>query len=74
MAHTCHWPGCEKHVPPAMWGCRIHWFTLPKFLRDKVWATYVPGQEITKTPSENYLKVANEVQQWIVGYKIKRGE
>lgn len=74
MTHTCHWPGCAKNVPPAMWGCRIHWFTLPKFLRDKVWTTYIPGQEITKTPSPAYLKVANEVQEWIIGYKIKRGE
>jgi len=18
--HHCHWPGCDKQVPPAMWG------------------------------------------------------
>lgn len=22
--HTCHWPGCNRHVPPAMWGCSKH--------------------------------------------------
>lgn len=65
MAHHCHWPNCSVEVPPAMWGCRKHWYTLPKFLRDKVWAAYVPGQEITKTPSEEYLAVADEVQVWI---------
>ena len=68
MGHKCHWPGCNKEVPPAMWGCKPHWFALPKQLRDKVWAAYVPGQEITKTPSAKYIAVANEVQDWIKDY------
>jgi hypothetical protein len=63
--HTCHWPGCEKQVPPAMWGCKPHWFKLPKHLRDSVWLAYEPGQEITLTPSAEYLEVAREVQDWI---------
>lgn len=64
-AHTCHWPSCNKQVPPAMWGCAPHWFRLPKALRDRVWATYRPGQEISLDPSAAYLAVANEVQGWI---------
>lgn len=63
--HHCHWPGCEKQVPPAMWGCSAHWFTLPAALRSKVWATYRPGQEVTMTPSEAYVEVAKQVQAWI---------
>lgn len=65
MPHTCHWPGCEKHVPPSLWGCKEHWFTLPKSLRDRLWAVYVPGQEITKTPSDEYLEVAMDIKRWI---------
>ena len=52
-------------VPPKMWGCRPHWYKLPKTLRAKVWAAYVPGQEIAKTPSPEYVEVAREVQRWI---------
>ena len=63
--HHCHWPGCEKQVPPAMWGCKQHWFALPQGLRNRIWATYKPGQEKTMTPSPQYLAVADEVQQWI---------
>lgn len=63
--HTCHWPGCQKQVPPAMWGCIVHWRKLPQWLRNKVWDAYVPGQEKTLTPSEKYLTVAAEVEQWI---------
>lgn len=63
--HTCHWPGCGTQVPPAMWGCKPHWFRLPKLLRDRIWATYVPGQEIDMTPSPEYLAAALAVQNWI---------
>lgn len=63
--HTCHWPNCDQQVPPAMWGCRPHWYRLPRGLRSKVWAAYVPGQERTLTPSSDYLAVAREVQTWI---------
>lgn len=63
--HNCHWPGCAEQVPPAMWGCKRHWYQLPKALRDKVWATYRIGQEETGAPSRAYLTVATEVQRWI---------
>jgi hypothetical protein len=48
-----------------MWGCYPCWQKLPQRLKNKIWAAYVPGQEKTFTPSEEYLKVAKEVQGWI---------
>lgn len=64
--HHCHWPGCNKAVPPAKWGCAQHWFKLPKHLRDAIWRTFRPGQEISKTPSREYVAVAMRVQNWIL--------
>lgn len=64
MVHKCHWPTCNEPVPPRLWGCKKHWSELPKHLRDKIWATYKPGQEITKTPSKAYIKVALEIDAW----------
>jgi len=66
--HTCHWPDCKKQVPPAMWGCSKHWYTLPPTLRSKLWAAYRPGQERDMKPSEDYIKVAREIQAWIQEY------
>ena len=63
--HHCHWTGCTEQVPPAMWGCLAHWRRLPKTLRDRIWASYQPGQEVDMTPSETYLQVAGDVQKWI---------
>ena len=65
MNHRCHWPGCGRPVPPKMWGCKFHWFRLPRVLRGKVWAAYRPGQEIDQRPSAEYIVVAHEVQEWI---------
>lgn len=63
--HGCHWPGCEKQVPPSMWGCPPHWFKLPSYLRRMIWQHYRPGQEIDMKPSREYVEVAREVQEWI---------
>jgi hypothetical protein len=48
-----------------MWGCRSHWYALPRELRDKIWTAYRPGQEIDKRPSPEYIAIAREVQEWI---------
>ena len=72
MKHTCHYPGCATEVPPKMWGCKAHWFRLPKRLRDRIWATYRPGQEEDKNPSTEYLLAAYLVREWCLGYEAGR--
>jgi hypothetical protein len=62
--HLCHWPGCEREVDPRLWGCKSHWFRLPKPLRDEIWRTYRPGQEITKDPSREYVIAIKAVRDW----------
>lgn len=63
--HGCHWPGCNRQVPPAKWGCRTHWKLLPRNLRNAIWRAYSPGQEVTGTPSQKYIETARRVQAWI---------
>lgn len=63
--HLCHWTGCNTKVPPAMWGCKRHWYQLPKAIRDEIWNTYVPGQEVSKTPSAAYIVAANKAREYI---------
>lgn len=70
--HTCHWPGCDKQVPPAMWGCRIHWLALPVRLRRRIWSTYQIGQESTMTPSREYLEAAEAANKWISDNQTSR--
>lgn len=63
--HTCHARGCFKCVPPNLWGCREHWYALPKSYRDAIWETYVPGQEIRKDPSPEYIEAATAAVNWL---------
>ena len=66
--YTCHWPGCDKQVPPARWGCKYHWQKLPNHLRQQIWTHYRPGQEEDGRPSLTYRHVAVMVQEWIDEY------
>ena len=56
-----------------MWGCKPHWFTLPKLLRNKIWRAYRTGQEIYGNPSREYLAVMHETREWIVAYNRNNG-
>lgn len=67
--HECHWPGCGAQVPPAMWGCRKHWFALPADLRRKIWKAYRSGQEKDLSPNREYIAVAREAQDWIANHE-----
>lgn len=73
MKHCCHWPDCTVEVPPSMWGCKPHWFALPKRLRERIWQTYRRGQEVTKDPSPEYIKAAQDVQHWIREFRASMG-
>jgi hypothetical protein len=63
--HHCHWPGCGKMVPPAMWGCYHHWMMLPSAIRNSIWMHYRPGQEVHMNPSREYVDAAQRAQEWI---------
>lgn len=58
MSHKCHARGCDREVPPAKLMCLYHWGLVPRPLRDAVRQHYVKGQEITKTPTAEYLNAA----------------
>lgn len=62
--HQCHWPTCTLYCAPAFWGCKRHWFMLPKHLRDRLWKHYIKGQEIYKTPLPEYMEAAREAETW----------
>jgi hypothetical protein len=60
MSHHCHATDCKASVPPEMWGCRKHWFMVPKPIRDRIWRTYRVGQCDDMNPSREYLLAAKE--------------
>jgi hypothetical protein len=69
MSHTCHAPGCDVPVPPKLFACKAHWFSLPKHLRDAIWRHYRPGQERDKNPSAAYVAAARAAQEYLAGVR-----
>jgi hypothetical protein len=65
IPHTCHRTGCMVKVPPHMFMCKADWRRLPKRMRDAIWDNYIPGQEIRKDPSPEYMRVAQEAIRYL---------
>ena len=55
MDHVCHAEGCETRVPPRLLMCPMHWRMVPHQVQRRVWAAYVPGQEVRKDPTRAYM-------------------
>lgn len=55
--HHCHAHGCKRAVPPRMFMCREHWYSLRAPMRAAIWREYRPGQEKDKSPSARYMAV-----------------
>lgn len=72
--HYCHAWQCITPVPRRMFMCRVHWYMVPKSLRDQIWKHYREGQE--EDPilvTEKYLKVTRKAIQKVAkqeGYKL----
>ena len=73
-SHHCHWPGCEKQVPPAKWGCKDHWYRLPREIRTWIWRAYHIGQEQSGRPSTDYVAAARAAQEWIAMQQSRDGK
>jgi hypothetical protein len=70
--HLCHAEGCRVEVSPKFCMCSRHWFLVPKILRDEVWASYVPGQETRKDPSQRSLRAIHEAVEAVARLEGRR--
>ena len=61
--HICSWPDCRRPVPLDMWGCKPHWFTLPKEIRDEIWQGYRRAGKL----SPEWLAANEQALEWIRG-------
>lgn len=67
MPHSCHATGCSTGVSQTMWGCKKHWFMVPRTIRDRVWTHYRPGQEDDWMPTREYLYAARDAVIAVAG-------
>lgn len=71
--HRCPWPGCPVEVDHDLWGCRQHWFAVPRELRMRLWQAYRPMQNIW-TVSPLYAEAATAIQTWIAAHIASEGD
>jgi hypothetical protein len=60
MTHRCHAEGCDQQIPPRLFMCADDWRLVPPALQRAIWRAYVPGQEVRKDPTTEYVVVARE--------------
>lgn len=58
--HKCFWPTCSATVSTTMFGCRRHWFRLPKRIRDKIWEGYRNSRSIWLEAAKEARRFAEE--------------
>lgn len=73
LLHLCHAQGCKTAVPPKLLMCRDHWYMIPMDMRDRVWVLYRPGQEVTKDPSDEYVKHVMACIDYVAVKEGRRG-
>jgi hypothetical protein len=61
--HECPWPGCGSRVAREQWGCRNHWYRLPKNLRDQIWRGWRNRQR-TGDLTE-HMEALHAADEWI---------
>lgn len=70
--HDCHWPGgCHVQTAAAQFCCTKHWRMIPRPLQQKVWRAYRIGQEISKTPTREYMEVMREIKAWWIDWMVR---
>jgi len=72
MRHRCHAEGCNVEVPPRLLMCLRHWRMVPRAIQRRVWAEYVPGQEIRKDPTDEYMIVQREAVEAVAKSEGRR--
>ncbi len=72
--HKCEWPGCDRVVPYSMWGCRAHWYALPKSLRTCIGHAYRAGINAGNHPTMGYVAAHRAALAWIAERDAKRAQ
>jgi len=73
-SHSCPWPGCPQLTRASYLMCRAHWYALPFAIRERILATYRPGQTVL-TASPEYLEALHDALAYARRAALKdRGE
>lgn len=74
--HLCGWPGCRRPIPLSQWGCNVHWYSLPKEIRDAIWQGWKVGKLSPEWIAANEAALAwiKEIPTRIAAANVTGGE
>jgi hypothetical protein len=72
MQHVCHAVGCHVPVARSRLMCIEHWFMVPTAMRKRIWVTFVPGQEVSRKPSREYVEAARDAINYVARLEGQR--
>ena len=61
----CPIPGCKVDVASDMFACKRHWFSLPKYIRDEIWASYRDGIRKRTHPTKRWRMAAHNAMEYL---------
>ena len=70
---SCPIAGCAREIDPSRLMCRCHWYTVPKELRDRVWATWRSGQGAYSREHQDAVREATKAVMAALG-DVKPGQ
>jgi hypothetical protein len=54
----CQVPRCDEQIDPSRLMCRVHWYRVPKQLRDRMWATWQSGRGASSSEHHSAVRLA----------------
>ena len=62
--HRCPGPDCTVEVRQEQLACRVHWYALPKPLREEIWRFYRDGDHLSHQAAvREAVRLLNELHQ-----------
>lgn len=59
--HNCPWPGCSQRVPRHLWGCKAHWYRVPRELRNQCTSAWRSGS------LGEHMEALEAIDDWLEG-------
>jgi tRNA (cmo5U34)-methyltransferase len=66
VKHDCNYPGCTTQVGEQFWGCSLHWYAIPFYLRKELKEFYRPNNENAPRLYLNFLRTQAKIEQYVL--------
>ena len=70
-AYVCQAAGCKTIIPPSMFLCRVHWFSLPEPMRAEIIVEELARETKDNLPNAALVAAVARAREWIAEHAGK---